>query len=365
MTDSDSAGWHGISAGADKNRLVNTGRNLVRKAIFVGLFVCAMGPLLGIFTTAQHARALGIPYLEYGKQVGRYHAVLDGNAGDPWQYRVLAPYTIRGMYALYAKTSTPHRISVLFILFRVVQDSVILLLSVVYYRKLGLSLPHALIGMLLLAWGMSYSHYDSDLQFSLFFDVIFYLLAALCILHKKFWWIVPITLFAALNRETSGLIPVLLLCSALFGETAGSPRTAVFASAVAFVVYAAVFVGLRLAYGGQEPVFPHGHHPGFDLLRYNVFRLATWEQLVATVSVIPLVALMGYREWPRRIRVFFWVIVPTWGLVHLFCAVMAESRLFLVPQALVFIPGVLFFAQQASRRADSLRTMESGMAAAG
>lgn len=40
-------------------------------------------------------------------------------------------------------------------------------------------------------------------------------------------------------------------------------------------------------------------------------------------------------------RVEFWVVVPIWFTIHALGAVMAEIRLFLVPQAMVFIPGAL------------------------
>ena len=51
--------------------------------------------------------------------------------------------------------------------------------------------------------------------------------------------------------------------------------------------------------------------------------------------------MIGYRKWPLELRAFFWVIVPVWFLVHAFGSVMAETRLLLVPQAMVFIPGAL------------------------
>jgi len=38
---------------------------------------------------------------------------------------------------------------------------------------------------------------------------------------------------------------------------------------------------------------------------------------------------------------FFLVIVPVWFIIHLFYSVMAETRLLLVPFALVFVPGTL------------------------
>jgi hypothetical protein len=87
---------------------------------------------------------------------------------------------------------------------------------------------------------------------------------------------------------------------------------------------------------------PYGHSMGLDLLQYNLFRGITWAQLFATLSILPVLALLGYQKWPPALAVFFWVIVPVWFLIHPFTSVMAETRVFLVPQALVFIPGALF-----------------------
>jgi hypothetical protein len=110
-------------------------------------------------------------------------------------------------------------------------------------------------------------------------------------------------------------------------------------------IYGVIFVGLRLAFGEQGSSLPYHHYPGLDMLQHNLGRLVTLEQLFAVLSFIPILALIGYRKWPVHLRVFFWVIVPVWLVVHMFAAIMAEGRLFLVPQALVFIPGVLFLAQ--------------------
>lgn len=301
--------------------------------------------LLGAFSTSEYVRARGIAYLEQG-QAARHQAVLDGHAGDPWQYRVLAPWLIEGLIRSLDRLGVPHPPATAFLLFRVLQDTLILLLAAAYYRQLGLSLPSALLGMILLAWGMSYSHYDSDLQFNTFFDVLFYLLAGWCVLRERFAWIVPIAVLAALNRETSGLIPLLPLAAAAPPFREGPARRLVPVSAAALLGYAAIFVGLRLLYGGQEYQAPYGHQPGLDLLGYNLARAITWQQLVATLSVIPLIALLGYSRWPRPLKGFFLAIVPVWVVIHALAAVMAESRLFLVPQAMVFIPGALFLVQR-------------------
>lgn len=332
--------------------------NEILKTIALAMLIIGIALILGLFTTNQYVLALGTSYLQQGgDQIHRIQAVLNGNAGNPWQYRVLAPYLIKFVLKFFVHFRIPDYIPNSFISFRVFQDTFILLLSYAYYRKLGLSLPYALIGMALLAWGMSYSYHDSDLQFNTFFDIIFYLFAGLCILYKKYFWIIPITLLAALNRETSGLIPFLLLSIAVFVLPKGSLRKVIPIFITSFLIFVVIFVGLRLIYGSQKLLIPFGHNPGLDLLKYNLFRLVTWQELIATLSIIPIIAIIGYHKWPVQLRVFFWVIVPIWFIIHAFGAVMAETRLFLVPQAMVFIPGALLSLAQQSHASDHNATL--------
>ena len=112
--------------------------------------------------------------------------------------------------------------------------------------------------------------------------------------------------------------------------------------ALALACYVGVFLGLRLLYGAQDLMLPYGHKPGLDILAYNLLRSVTFEQMLATLGVIPLVAALGYRQWPATLRAFFWTLVPLWLVIHAGMAVLAETRLLLVPQALVLIPAALF-----------------------
>lgn len=323
-------------------------RRMVLVVIIVG-----MGLLLGIFTTSEYVLERGIDYISQGgEQLARHQAVLEGRAGSPWQYRVLAPYLLEGVLTLFEHLHVPNHVAAAFTSLRVIQDTLILLLAYVYYRKLRLSLPHALVGMALLAWSMSYSHHNSDLQFSTFFDVIFYLAAGLCLLYARAVWLPFITLLAAMNRETSAVIPFLLLATFVFVLPRAPLRKMAPVFLASLGIFIVIFFGLRLLYEPQKAIFPAGHHPGLDLLQYNLFRAVTWRQLLATLSIVPIVAVIGYRTWPVQLQAFFWVIVPVWFVVHALGAVMAETRLLLVPQAMVFIPGALLTLGSPSLRSE-------------
>jgi len=75
-----------------------------------GLLVCALALALGYFTTGAYVAALGIDYLESGNQYLRHLAIIKGHGGDPWQYRMLAPYLLKSVIALneWLAVSQPH-----------------------------------------------------------------------------------------------------------------------------------------------------------------------------------------------------------------------------------------------------------------
>jgi hypothetical protein len=305
------------------------------------LICCSI--LFSLFTVFAHVRELGFDYIGEGRQLKRHTEVLSGTAPSPWQYRVLSEYMVEGVIVALKKAGAPRPTLVGFISFRVFLGALIFLLAGLYYRKLGLTTYLTLIGLSLLAWGMSYAYLDSDLQFSTYFDVLFYLAAGLLILHGRYPWIILITGVAALNRETSGLIPFLLVSGYIaFKEDRPASRKIILTAGAALLLYAIVFVALRYSYGPRELFVPHGRHQGLELLKHNLFYYRTWFQLFATLGILPVLALVFYGKWPPALKMFFWVLVPVWVLVHMFAGVMAETRLFLVPLSLVIVPGALF-----------------------
>jgi hypothetical protein len=315
------------------------------------LLVGAAALLLGLFTTYEHVMARGLAYVDVdGEQWRRLQAFLAGEAGNPIQYRVLTSYLLALSIRLGEALALPHPVLVSFVGLRIVEDTAIFALAFAYYRALGLSVPHAFLGLSLLAWGMSYGHHNADLRHDTYLDVACYLAAAQLILAGRYAWLTPLTLVAALNRETSGLIPFLLLAHLLWRRHARPGRSALDSRELLFVAlplvtWLAVFVGLRLAFPAQRLLVPNGVHQGLELLVYNLTEHKTWVQLVAVLGILPALALWAYPKWPDSLRAFALALVPVWFAVHFVGAVAAESRLFLVPQALVFVPGALFLAQ--------------------
>jgi len=299
--------------------------------------------LLSLFTVFLHAKALGRGYLE-NYQVPRHVAILAGDAGNPWQYRVLSAWIVEAAHRLFGALSLHEPLILAFLAVRVLAETLLFVFAWRYWRALGSSTAAAFLGLAILGWSVSHANYGSDLQFSTYFDVLFYVLAALAVVQNRLVWILPITLLAALNRESSGFIPLLPL-AAWPGAAPEKRARLVRVAGAGVAIYLAVFAALRLAYGPEPLVLAYGHHPGPDLLAFNVGRARTWIQLVATFSIVPALALAGFRRWPPLLRGFFWLLVPAWLVVHAVGAILAETRLLLGPFTLVLVPGALFLVQ--------------------
>jgi hypothetical protein len=162
------------------------------------------------------------------------------------------------------------------------------------------------------------------------------------ILDRRYAWIVPLSILAGLNRETGGLIPVMLIAVGIaYGLRNPGGRRAVKTGALALAAFAATYAIVRLAVGPSYYILGAGHHPGFDMLGYNLGRGITYDFVFQTVNVVPLLAVLSWRRWPVELKAFGIAVVPAWIVIHLFTAVLSETRLLLVPFALVLVPGAL------------------------
>ena len=298
--------------------------------------------LLSVGTVYAQVNDVTVRFLKI-KQEKVHVQMIEGVAGNPWQYRILADWILDPMINQLDDIGISNPQVFAFIVFRFIQCLLIFLAAGFYYQKLGLSLFANLLGLSILAWGMSLSLYNSDLAFNNFFDIAFYLIAAIIILDGKFIWIPLLMVLTAFNRETSVLIPFMLIGFVYFHEDRSKfMKPVIFYAIGSLAIFTAIFFGLRVYYGEQQFLTADGYYPGIGLLVLNLSRLVTWEQLIITLGVVPFLALFSYRYWPRTLKVFFWVVVPAWLAVHFFAALIAETRLLLVPHALVFIPGALF-----------------------
>lgn len=280
-------------------------------------------------------------------QLARHYRVMDGTAIDPWQYRVLSEVVVAAALRLARWLGLSSAVLTAFIGVRLAQNLAVFLLAAVYWRRLGLERLVMLVALAVLAWGITYSGYASDLAFSTYSDLIFYLVSAILILENRVTWSLPLTLLAALNRETAGLIPALVLATA-WGRKEGrihADSRRVVIAGVGFALYALTYGVLRLALGPREMMQPYDHHVGLDMLWFNLTSSYTYVFGFSMMSVVPFMALYFWKTWPEILRRFFWALVPAWLGVHLLFGALQEARLLLVPYVLVILPAALLALQ--------------------
>jgi len=276
----------------------------------------------------------------YDGQLREHNNVLTGQAPNPWQYRVLSEILVEGLIDLCRLLGIPDSIGFGFVAFRLLQNVVLFLLAYALYRQLSTSKLLPLIGIALLAITIKNGFYDNDLSFNTYFDVIFYLAAVLLILRRQYFWVALLMIPAALNRETSGVIPFLMLAAIL--DNLKFTQKKYLPVYLAMAVFVITIVGLRLLFPNRPLYIPYKQTPGYQLLLYNLTRTFTWGQLFHTLGFAPLLSLAFFFVLPGLWQRFFLVLVPIWFGIHSFLSVMGETRLYFVPQAIIFIPAALF-----------------------
>ena len=103
-----------------------------------------------------------------------------------------------------------------------------------------------------------------------------------------------------------------------------------------------VFLSLRLSIDSGPYLLPKDvTNIGFELIKYNILDPRTYGSMFAVVGIIPVLAIITLKKWPNPLKSFFWAIVPIWFVVHASFSILAEGKVFLVPQTIVFIPAAL------------------------
>ncbi len=302
--------------------------------------------LAGFTVYEQIFHRVGLKYI-WDEQLRFHRWVIEGTSVDPWQYRILAPYIIEGIHWVVKQLGFVPSYGRIFFAVRMLQNFMVFTVAAVYFRRLSISRLLTALALVVLAWGLTYSGFRSNLAFDTYFDLLFFLLAALGLLHRKPGWIIPISIAAAFNRETGILIPLMVIAT----NVQLRPRVTIDRSHLAigilgFGLFSTILIAVRIMLGPRP--FLHITVPGWDLLVQNLSSFFSYYYIFAAFSIIPVIAMIRWKWWPQFLRRLFWLVVPIWFVVHSFTSVIAEARVFLVPYVLVLLP-VVFIRQPPDR----------------
>lgn len=320
----------------------------------------------------------------------RHRAVIEKRSEyyNPWQYRILCPYTIEAVLFIYNATvdkiypiekkihfsiknttgitdetkqflnllHIPGSIKylIIFIFFRFVEHLLIFYLAWKLWNYFIKNSILLFLGINFLALSLGNAIAVADLSFNTYMDIIFYLLTANVIVYQKNpLFLLPIIILGAFNRETSLLIPALYFISKTNFENFEllRPKTIVFPprktwlfTLFLYLIFIIIFIGLRI-YFGYRPQQVWKAEAGWPMLSLNLFSAVGFKaymELIGTLGVIPLIILYKFKSFPILLKKWFLLIVPIWFLVHYVSVVAYQTRLFLVPFVLILMPMLIW-----------------------
>lgn len=291
-----------------------------------------------------YEQAVNCLSIDLSEQLLRHERMLAGNSEffNPWQYRIFSTYIVEFFALILSDFSFPKIYP--FLLIRFLQNILIFFVAYTYYRSLKLKSSFLILaGLSILAYNMSNSVFMSDLSINTYFDILFYLIAGLLILKDKInYSFLILVVIAAFNRETSGFIPFMLIVSSINFKTKKVENWKNFRIGVlAFILFLVVVISLRVYYGMPPSKGIHGISSPKEFFIFNISFLRMYPQLIGTLGIIPPLVILKFNHLSPKLKLFFILIVPIWFIIHFIKSQAMETRLFLVPQALIFIPGLL------------------------
>lgn len=286
---------------------------------------------------------------------------------DPWQYRILCPLLVEKMFyildatvlnTLYntfknksIHTNTPQlqalqqdslffKYTIVFIVCRFLEDLCIYLLLWHYLFLFTKNKLLISIFILLAVWAMGNAVMNSDLSLNTYMDIIFYLTAAYIIVSKKnIYWILPLSILGAMNRETAAFIPLMLFFAHCdIKNKTLPPKKIWFITSVSVFLFFFILIIIRIHFGYRPDTHP------WHLLVYNLFtptNFHTYFEMFGALGVFPFMCFYYFRKNSYLLQMFFFLIVPIWFSVHLIGTYAREARCFLMPLFVIFMPMII------------------------
>jgi hypothetical protein len=318
---------------------------------------------------------------------------------NPWQYRVLAPLSVELIKAIYDQTidkiypieefvqiqlpegaapkeSTKEFLQMMnnhdFVKYNIIYSCYRFLLNMVIYVLLFFLLSYFVrnewlifFGLILVGFSFGNAVNDSDFTLHSYIDVVLYLLAGLIILYKKnSWYILLLTVIGAFNRETCLLIPFMYLISQIDWDHWKEEKfmlrkfplpniEVIMITMLSGIFYATIFIGIRWYYG-YEPQTEWKVPAGLPMLKLNLLStigIKSYFEMIGLFSLLPFLCLYKFKATSKILQIWFIGIVPIWFLVHWIAVVAYQSRLFLVPTLLIFLPMALEIIEEKYKKA--------------
>lgn len=255
-----------------------------------------------------------------------HQAVLSGTADYPHQYRILIPWFCELLHS----GGVPLRLAYLFQRFAFTFLAVLLLHD---FLRRWVAEEAAFAGGVIFLLLQPFSCLGQGFQPTDPLNVLLFILCYDCLLLRRDGWLVVLVAIGMLNRETIGLVALLMAFVRL--EECRTPGYWKLLGALV-VVAAGIYLGLHLGFGSREaftPLVTPGENIPENLTRVGSLRV------VVLYGALWWYALREVRDQPVFLRQSI-VLIPAFLLVHLCFGLLGETRYFL-PLAPTILPLAL------------------------
>lgn len=316
---------------------MNMGKSMLAAAVICGTLITVCSQFDFIFSH------YGRDYVVRNDAYRHLSRVL-GTAIAPSRYRLLTT-GLQEAFLQFSPIRSASSYEINSFIFRLLQNAALLLVAWAYFRSFGIGAAASALGLGILVYGMNAAFWQSDLSCYTYTQLVLLLLAGWLINSTRPGmeiWILPLTLLGALNREETVFFPVMLLAARASAAWPWLPHRRTLVIAVAslvlfFALYAAIhhFVGPAPYSRGR-----YGVPPGLHNLYFNITNGRTWLGLAQMYSLLPF-TLLFWKYWPAVLRRYLLVVGLPWIGAEFVFGAADETRLFLGPLALIFIPAAL------------------------
>jgi len=262
-----------------------------------------------------------------------HNQIIEGNAGSPFNYRVLVPFIADKLYFLFSMISSN---KTAFLLSYAVYDllSIFFLLSMLFiWLKNWFKIDHALIGVLFVSTTMPIALQNHGYQPWSLLETGFFSAALILIYKNKIIPLFILVLFASLNRETAVFIAFLYLFANLNLKKPILNSETVLIFSGLFVISISVFISLR---------YFRGITPSVETIAGLFLRNITKENLYHTIinsffifGFFWIYIILGLRKTPVFIKRVS-LVIPFYIITILIWGVWFEVRL-LMPLYPIFL----------------------------
>jgi hypothetical protein len=199
-----------------------------------------------------------------------------------------------------------------------------------WYRRIGLSWPATLLGLILLSICVAFARQVRGWELDKMIEPTLYLLAVLALAGGRNLMFVGLTVLAIANRETGVFMPLLGVAAAV-----SCPRTRWWPVWLSAAVAVVGFIGLRLI------------GPPFSLRILENVAPAGLIYVLGGVCLLPVLALAWLRLAPRVLQQLMAIVATPWLVWVLATDALAQGALLLGLIALLCIPITLRGAELA------------------